>query len=490
MKRNNRVFNQLTLLNSTLTLTVAGGLVAGCVCPTDQPLPAQTACYTEEFQRQTQANGSLDLLFVTDTSGSLEDKKSRIASEIDAFVAELPSSFDYQIAVMPAHGSTSYYSGRLYSYAGNAVVLSSKTMSLSKIQTELRENLVNALSDYYSDGGEEGLYSLYHAMDSSNLQNSRNYGFFRPTAALAVVFISDENDICAIYPAGVTRVPDPTGLEALAFKRDCAGITPQSVLSRVQQMMGGRTLIIDGIVYTNPATVPKGPGIQDEYGYGYMDLIQLAQGTAIDIGLSDYSDGLSQIAKLAVQQMTPTVDFKLSHAPVDPSSISVTLVSSSTTSSGGNCSNQGGDDDRDSKIAYGSVIPNPVPSSSSGQSATFDFDATTNMVQLTGASIDSSAPYADIHYCLVSPSPTPSAKPSPSPSVAPSPSPSVKPSPDVAPSPSPAPTETVTTPSPTPSPVASVTPVPSPSPTETVSPIPSPSPTCTGPFCGGGIIGT
>jgi len=43
----------------------------------------------------------------------------------------------------------------------------------------------------------------------------------RPDAALAIVFVSDENDICYRYPASITPVVDGDKLEAPAFIRDC-----------------------------------------------------------------------------------------------------------------------------------------------------------------------------------------------------------------------------------------------------------------------------
>jgi hypothetical protein len=505
MKKHLRKFSRPAFfaLIATGSTLLAGGLPAQA---TNSQSGLPNGCYLEEFPRMTsQATQSLDLLFVADTSASLDDDKAKIAAGIDAFVAGLPSSVDYQIAVMPAHGSRGSHSGALYSYRNNPIVLSSKTLSVASIRKYLHENLINAPQDIWADGGEEGLYSLYHSMDQGKIDAIRAKGFFRKNAALAVVFISDENDICARYPAGVQRVPDPEGYEIPAFKRDCANVDQNTVYSRLLNLQNGRPLIVSGVVYNDLKTVPVGKG-QDEYGYGYMDLIQIAGGVSVDIAKGDYSHGLAQIAQYSAQKMAPTVDFRLGHSPVDPGSIVVTLRNPSTSSNSGADNDDdhdghhyGHDDDRDHDHDFnddhghdhgGTCSRDDDRSSSStssqGSSRTVDFtfNNSTNIVHI----LDESAPepLADIQYCLASatpaPSPSPSviAVPSPSVTVDPTPSPSVSATPS--PSPSPSPSETVT-PSPTPSvtvdptPSPTVTVDPSPAPSATVAPTPIPSPT-------------
>ncbi|MEK6579130.1 MAG: hypothetical protein AABZ55_07875, partial [Bdellovibrionota bacterium] len=207
------------------------------------PLPVlPPECFDDRFlQPEALITHNLDLLFVTDTSGSLDVERAGVAAGIDSFVAELPSTVDYQVAVMLAHGSRSSYSGRLWSGSSSFPKVSrSSTMSLSTIRANLTYNLTHVASDTFSDGGEEGLYGLTQGLQGTQLSESRSLGFFRPDAALAVVFISDENDICADYPAGVVPVPDPDNLEGPAKIRDCNGITPETVLAKITQFQGDR----------------------------------------------------------------------------------------------------------------------------------------------------------------------------------------------------------------------------------------------------------
>jgi hypothetical protein len=500
-------------------LMTAGSLFFGCELPTDAQGRPQLpqGCFLEEFPRSTQTSQSLDLLFVVDTSGSMTNKRSLLAEGIENFVSQLSPQTDLRIAVMPAHGSRGSHSGALFKYRSNPHVLSNQTMSMSQIRNALYQNMVQAPDDYNAGGGEEGLYSLYRSMDNGKINAIRAQGFYRKDAALAVVFVADENDICARYPAGVTRVPDPSGIEAEAFQRDCRGVDQNTVYQRLQAMQNGRPLIVSGVVYNDLATVPKNTGGEDEYGYGYMDLIQLAHGVSVDIAKGNYNEGLAQIGQFASQKMQPTVDFKLANSPVNPSSIMVTLRSSSAHSDdddskgacschkedGENGSNRHCEADDKSMFVPGYNSKSKSSSSKSksnhghgsddqdlGRIVDFSFDDQTNIVHL----LDETAPepLAEIQYCLKQIAPSPSPVPSPTVTVTPSPSPTVtvtpSPSPTVTVTPEPTPTVTVTpspsptvtvSPSPEPSPTATVTPDPTPSPTATVTPDPTPSPTAT-----------
>ena len=261
-------------LASTLATAL---LLAGCEAPSSSPglsgLTADTGgqpsgaparalldpgCTARTF-RQPISSGKLDLLFVTDTSGSLAAEREEIAEGIDHFIRALPEGQDIRIGVMLAHSPLSPYSGRLWRSDGGMIrgfersepwVLSTIDMPRGYVRAKLRQKLRWQESEYISDGGEFGMGSLLSGLDSARLAESRAKGFFRTDAALAVVFVSDENDICAEYPAGVTPVFDPDGLEAPAKRRFCtvaAGITSARVLSRLRELQSGRPLVVGGI---------------------------------------------------------------------------------------------------------------------------------------------------------------------------------------------------------------------------------------------------
>lgn len=307
--------------------TVVGNSPSNTNTPSPgSPLPLESKmCYTQEFrQPDAEIVRKIDILLVTDTSASLNEERGVIASEIGAFVNEIPSSVDYQVAILPAHGSRGSHAGKLYKYRNEPYVLKSREMSVNAISSSLINSLTHMANDYYSDGGEEGLYSLSRSLDNGMKTAMQAHGFMRDDAALAVIFIADENDICYRYPSHIQRVPDPDRLEAPAFNRDCANITPESVYEKLKTHMNGRPLLISGILYTTPG-LPTYRG-EDEVGYGYLDLIRLNNGLAIDLSGRRYHEGLREVGSLATKRLHLLSEFNLEHTDnIDPESLEVTI---------------------------------------------------------------------------------------------------------------------------------------------------------------------
>ena len=283
-------------------------------------------CYTQELRQPlAELVNKIDILFISDTSGSLAAERTSIATEMRAFVEELPSNINYHIGVMPAHGSVSKYTGHLFQNGKNPAVIKSSDLSLTDISKILVDNFNNIPSDYYSDGGEEGLYSLSRALDESNLLTFRELDFLRPDAALAIVFVSDENDICYRYPASIIPVPDGDKLEAPAFIRDCDSIFPETVYEKLKLYMQERPLVISGILYNNTMTMGKKGG-EDEIGYGYLDLIQLNKGLSVDLSVADFHKGLKDIGSLATKRIQLISEVKLNYKDnIDPTSLVTTI---------------------------------------------------------------------------------------------------------------------------------------------------------------------
>jgi hypothetical protein len=316
-----------------LGLALAGlGTWPGCAGESDQ-ITDYTGdqgrrCHIEQYSQPSRAvTLTLDVLFVTDTSASLNPERGAAVDGIVNFIAALPPGSDVNFGVMLAHGSLGTQAGKLYrTSAGEPVVLKSAELSLDQIQRDLRQKLLNVdnEADLGSDGGEEGLYATLQLLSGGNLTTARSQGLFRPTAALAIVYISDENDICAAYPAGVTPVRDPEGREVPAKARDCAGVTADGVLSRLSQTKGDLPLVVAGIVYTSAGSVPRSG--ENEVGYGYTDLIALNDGLALNLGnFAGIAAGMGEIGRITGQKMQLFHDFKLSHDNADEASIKASV---------------------------------------------------------------------------------------------------------------------------------------------------------------------
>lgn len=304
-----------------LNALFAGGEGSGYNDPPNQPGPG---CFSERFvQPEAEITKKIDILFVTDTSGSLDVEREAIALGIDGFVQALPGDVDFRIGVMLAHGS-SVHSGSLWRWGSSSPwVLDSEVHTLPQIREYLRQRMLNVATEWQTDGGEAGLFSLHKALTPAKLAESQGRGFFRSDAALAVVFVADENDICAEYPSGVTPVPDLDQLEGPARQTYCVqpGVTAASVLQEVKTHQGERPLLISGIIYNNPQTVVGGG--ENEVGYGYTDIIALANGVSIDLANGDYTTGLGQIGTLATIRLQLVFDFTLANANVNAATLEV-----------------------------------------------------------------------------------------------------------------------------------------------------------------------
>lgn len=289
---------------------------------------------------------------MTDTSGSLRPELKVLSESIDKFVDELPEGIDFHIGVMYGHGSTSKWSGRLASPvfgdkkrkhrswdADLEASTSSKAPSCHtspKSPREIEQNLTDYLTkskdDGASDGGEEVLYSFLRGLENDRLSESREKGFFRKNAALATVFISDENDLC-YEPTkhGFFTFPhfvlDGDRAEPKAYQRDCLKngtewITPQTVIEKVQALMNGRPYLMNGVIYSDPSTIKKDG--ENAIGHGILETVQESGGVVIDLARHDFSHGLARIGELTAKKLNLKTQFKLkSDADPVPETIEV-----------------------------------------------------------------------------------------------------------------------------------------------------------------------
>lgn len=286
-------------------------------------------CSYERFQQPAaEITRKIDLLFMVDTSGSLHEEHQAIADGVDAFLTALPPEVEVNVGVMLAHGSTSSRSGKLWKRGTEPLVLKSTELTQAQLKTHLQYKMDSMATDNGSDGGEESFYSISRALDADRLSVSQAAGFFRPDAALAVVFVADENDICAVYPENITPVVDVNNIEPVAFDRDCDNITAQGVLDKIRAHQGENPLLIAGVIYNNQSTYPKVG--ENEYGYGYVDILRLASGLSIDLASGDYTQGLSEIATLAIVKMNLQTEFNLTATDLDPATVQVWVDGAAT----------------------------------------------------------------------------------------------------------------------------------------------------------------
>ncbi len=299
--------------------------------------------FQEDFtQNPPQANNKVDILFVINSSDSLHSILSGVVGGVSGFISKLPMDSDFQVSVLPSHSPRSTNtSGRLFGARGPPV-LSSKVLSLSNIQS----NLLNTLTHLpgASVGGEgadeEGLASMFTALDPVHLAFNRGLGFFRSDASLAVVFVANEADVCGEPETDPHTDSDWAEAKQTALL-DCVplGINSDSVLAKLRDLQGSRPLLVSGILF--PDIGQKAGIYEKEYGWGYVETVMAANGCVVPLNCNAIIDlnldaagitkGLESIGSLMNQKLSYVFDFSLSRKPASASCIHVKVDGQDST---------------------------------------------------------------------------------------------------------------------------------------------------------------
>lgn len=316
----------------------------------DPPPQDEGEAVSETFtQAAEQVNGEVDVLFVLDTSGSMLDKRGRLADEVPLILDQLTDVGIHRFAFLLGWGwpdpSGGYEgSGHLYRMRENGWILDSEVLPVEEMRATIADTLRSEPPvDMSTDGGEAGLYSLNRLL-TTHLNTARERNFLIPGRNLAVIFLSDENDICADYPDGVTRVPDPDMVpgdpdgrshEEYARDRYCfdppfsqiRAITSRSVYEKAVEVVGAANVLFTGLLYLDENTVPTGGGTEEEVGYGYLEAIDVSGGFAEDLAAESYA-GAAQRFGYAINALTAELQrsFLLNRSPVNPESIRVSVA--------------------------------------------------------------------------------------------------------------------------------------------------------------------
>lgn len=352
----------------------------------EPPQPEELMCDIFE-QRPAPATNKLDVLFVLDTSQSLDKERELIPENLDRFIdeikklnshPEIKEEIDFQIGVLLANGPRTTavdmngesVFGRLYTYppkdpnksgAPQPLILNSKihvskkadgSEDFEKMKRLLRHKInggyqIGGQLPLLRDGsrvqGEGGLMALKHFLEKNKVHDNQLGTFPRPTAALMVVFLSDENDVCydyetankslstnqRIFPTfqtdktgtdkGITR--DANEHDAFTDTQGCyfgASARIEDIREELIKSNYDLPIIVTGALYRNKAeqdlATSKDTGKypkDNEVGHGYLDLIDRFNSEAVSLLNSrDIGSKLAEMGKIAL--------FKLAYNDVIP----------------------------------------------------------------------------------------------------------------------------------------------------------------------------
>lgn len=281
----------------TLTNNNPGNHQAVIVVTDDQGKTDQETIEWTLYNQLREANKSVsvvgssnqvDVLFVIDNSGSMREEQANMADRISNFMSRL-NGLDWQVAIATTDPYDSTRGdGRILQFPDGSYFLSSINHTATSAQTLFGQTIQRPET---GSGNEMGIRASYRAI--SRAVNPFEFGdyqlaqFFRSSAALSVIVISDEDE------SGTTLESEGTELQSLV--RNSFGV------SKLFQFHSIITRPGDTACYSSQSFAG--------YGLKYEALSNATGGVIGDICAADYGSQLTLIGQsVANTQMTYQLD--------------------------------------------------------------------------------------------------------------------------------------------------------------------------------------
>jgi len=283
--------------------------VTGLPAPYLVPLIGESSTRVDQIDRFTQQDASkVDVLFVVDNTSSMLEEQPKLVQGLPSFVsAALSKGVDLHVAVTttgvdaanPAcpGGAQGGEAGRFFP-ADNSNIRQMTNLT-PNLSAELQQNAQVGLCAYVEEGLEAMRRALSDPLVSSAddprtpLPSDGNLGFLREEAALAVVFVGDEDD----------NSPDDVGTY-VRFLQSKKG------LSQPQR----------AVIYAIAPTAQRCP-TAGGVGTRYAEAAAKTGGAVLSACAPDYGPLLADVANKA---FSPQARFPLSATPVQ-GSLAVTV---------------------------------------------------------------------------------------------------------------------------------------------------------------------
>lgn len=266
----------------------------------------------DEFQQAP--DNSVDILWVIDNSVSMQNEQEAVAAGAQDFLKQLEvGNMDFHLGVITTDvDSINTNSGVLM---GNPNYVSSDCASTGNTSCYATAFQKAVLQGTSGSDQERGLEAVLTALGPP-LVDTRNSGFLRDEAALAIVMVSDEND-CSDFGA---MGSDGSGEDCYTHAEL---LTPvEDIVSRIKSLKADSSKIsFSGII---------GPKLDDpDYceqsypGTRYYNAAALLNGVTANICETDYSSIMDKLGLVAAGILTT---FQLSKAAVENDNLVVTVT--------------------------------------------------------------------------------------------------------------------------------------------------------------------
>ncbi len=279
---------------------------------------------TDSFQQVAARNDKVDILFIVDNSGSMDEEQQFLSDGFQDFISAFTDrELDFQIGVTTTDtrsNATNWNNtyGAAYNSNGTGSLMYRKTAGYQKILTTAMEvaapNSVetqfrqNALFGTSGSGAEAGLLAGINFMSTTQM-NGWNSGFIRDGAFLAIIVVSDEDESIGNN--------DATYIKNNTTNKNARVNSFLSAIDRVKDITDGdRSRVrFDAVVATDynycDTAVPGSVLSPSSVGTTYMEVADLLQGSKIPV-CTNFGSELAEIGEALV---VATTRFRLVQPP-------------------------------------------------------------------------------------------------------------------------------------------------------------------------------
>lgn len=302
---------------------------------------------TDSWIQPPASETAADLIFVVDSSGSLNAERDALTNALGGFLTELTNQqVDVCIGVLLGHVGDR--AGKLFAASGQDAdkCLCAQDLDQTTLINKFKENIEDPPEEGTSDGGEALFYSFIQSFTNlANKAENQTVGCYRDTASLAPIFLTDENDIstsinCSstnftFNPNGPATVVDgncneaPTRANYYSNADGDLTLGAQQVLASAQAFQGvlGFLPVVVGYVGSD---IPSGGENEFPYGLATKDgnagLVDLAGGDKVDLklatdatpaSLAAFNDAFQNLGTSLANKINLLTVFDLSKKPCE-----------------------------------------------------------------------------------------------------------------------------------------------------------------------------
>jgi hypothetical protein len=249
--------------------------------------------YETFFASAANTGGKVDILFVIDNSTSMSKEQRRVAERLETFIQSL-DGLDWQIGITTTDVSNGMYGlkGSLIPFTGsNSYILTNRVQGFEqKFKDTVVRNETIDCEAVCPSSNEQPIKAAMQAIDK---RNTDNRGFFRPDASLAIVMMSDEDEMS----------------DGSTF-----ATTPKNFIDHVAAgfNQAKRTTVFGIVIRPGDTACYDAQDTRVYYGSFVAELTQMTGGVLGSICDDDYSKNLTNIGE-RVQELANEV--VLSKAP-------------------------------------------------------------------------------------------------------------------------------------------------------------------------------